>query len=111
MKPGVYRKWAAILHEIVLLLCKRTPDLRNNNLITALLAHTFCDWTEWKTENTLRDVDVQIADIHKAWAAHDPSPVVIFSDEPMGELRIHSPWLETHPTPNSDERTTPNPPN
>jgi len=111
VKPGVYRKWAAILHEIVLLLCKNAPDLRNNNLITALLAHTFSDWIEWKTENTLRDVDIQVANIQEAWASSDPQPVVNFSDELMGELRISAPWLETHPTPNPNECSTPNPPN
>jgi hypothetical protein len=111
VKPGGYRKWAAILHEIVLILCKRTPDLRNNNLITALLAHTFSDRIEWKTENTLRDVDTQVANIQELWASNDPQPVINFSDELMGELRISAPWLETHSTPNSDECSTPNPPN
>lgn len=104
MSSGGYRKWAAILHEIVRLLRTRAPSLRTNNLITALLAHTFSDWTEWKTEQTLQSVDEQIAAIHKTWAAADPSPVVSVSEDLMGELRIHAPWLETPITPDTNER-------
>lgn len=108
MKPGAYRLWAAVLHEIVRLLCKHRPNFRTHNLITALLAHTFSDWIEWKTELTLKDVDLQVAEIHYLWAAEDPSPVISFSEDIMGELRISAPWLETHPTPNPDEPATQN---
>jgi len=93
VKPSGYRIWAAILHEIFQLLCKKQPSLGFNTAVKMLLEHTKSDWIEWRTEQTLRDVDLQIAAIHEAWFAEQPQPQITESES--GELRIQAPWLTT----------------
>ena len=108
MSERSYRLWAALIHEVLRLLCDDRPSLRHHPIVRALLEHSRGDWINWRTELTLRDVDAQIAAIHQQWSADDAPTAPVLTDTGT-ELRITAPWFvttppsrETHEPPASD---------
>ena len=51
-------------------------------------AHSFVDWCEWKTEQTMEDVDAQIEALHMLWDREDDDwrDVIIEEDEETGAI-------------------------
>lgn len=91
-----YRVWAAVIHEITRIFCDANPQLRHNRIVRALLEYTRGDWIEWKTEQTIRDLDAQIAAL-KASECTDTSRTAPVITDDGTELRIRAPWFDPYP--------------
>lgn len=100
-----YRLWAAVTYELLQLFCTHKPGLRGSPWVKRLLAECFPDWIEWKTEQTMTDVDRQTDELHRQWSEaekREQSPVI--TEEPPdysdaqnllgGEMRIRAPWAK-----------------
>jgi hypothetical protein len=101
-----YNVWNAVAYEITTILVDLDTRWINNWLVSAIRKHCFLDWTEWKTEQTMKKVDVQIEEIQKAMKEADDlmytAPVVI-EHKPDGSkaqellggtLQITAPWYK-----------------
>jgi len=57
----------ALCHELALFAIRKWPSLTFNPWIKALLAWCKPDWTEWKTQQTVKKVDEQATELVKQW--------------------------------------------
>jgi hypothetical protein len=57
----------ALLYELAIKLARRFPSLQNSVWLQLLIANCRVDWTLWKTEFTMRQVDKQTKAIKEQW--------------------------------------------
>ena len=57
----------ALCYEITLFAIRKWPPFASNPWVKALLAWCKDDWAQWKTEQTIKKVDEQAADLVKQW--------------------------------------------
>ena len=104
MTTKAYRLWAALLYELMRLICEERHSLRNSWWVKALFKQTRPDWVEWKTELAMRDVEQQIVELHQLWDqqqlnAQQPVITEAAADGSNaqqllgGELRARAPWI------------------
>lgn len=104
MNSKAYRLWAALLHELMRLVCNERLSLRHRWWVKALLDHTRPDWVEWKTELAMREVEQQIVELHQLWDQEQPkAPQPVITEAAAdgskaqqllgGELRVRAPWI------------------
>lgn len=100
-----YRLWAAVTYELLQLFCEYKQGLRNTAWVRAVLKECFPDWVEWKTQQTMADVDRQTEELHQRWAeAEKIEQAPIITEQPAddsnaqqllgGEMRIRAPWVD-----------------
>jgi len=61
----------ALLYELAKWLIERKPALAFSPLMIRLLAWCKPDWEQWKTEQTMKNVDSQAASLVKQWAKEE----------------------------------------
>lgn len=79
-----YNKLNAILYELLTELIEIWPKLKLNPWIRKALDWCRADWVEWRTEQTLEDVDRQAQDIVKEWDAQEKPKYEVIEHEPDG---------------------------
>ena len=57
----------ALLYEVAIWLVAKYPSLAFNLWLTRLIVWCRPDWTEWKTQQTMKSVDKQAAKIVEQW--------------------------------------------
>lgn len=101
-----YNFWNAIAYEITNFLIDLDMRWEQNPLIRSIRSYCFPDWTEWKTEQTMKNVDQQINDLQLQGKAEDDikyvTPIII--EHPSdgsnaqellgGTLQIKAPWYD-----------------
>ena len=71
---------------------------RRNEIAKRVHENWFEHWVEWKTANTMRDVDEQIEELRAEWSDDDALTGWSFTEEtegetPLGgEMRLRAPW-------------------
>lgn len=99
MSTRIFTLWE-ILQALTVDIIRRLWDdgqHLNNKWLKAIHGNWFGIWVEWKADLTMRDVDLQAAEIVSAWEIEDQQPPV-FSEEaegetPLGgEMRLRAPW-------------------
>ena len=48
-----YNIWNAIAYEVTVMLINFDARWMNNKIVNMIRAHSFVDWCEWKTEQTM----------------------------------------------------------
>ena len=99
-----YNIWNAVAYEVTNLLINHDNRWHNNSIVKMIRSHCFLDWVEWKTEQTMTEVDQQVVEIQKEWKRIDDykyvKPIVI-EHKPDGSkaqellggmLEIRAPW-------------------
>ena len=83
-----YNIWNAIAYEVTVMLINFDARWMNNKIVNMIRAHSFVDWCEWKTEQTMEDVDAQIEALHMLWDREDDDwrDVIIEEDEETGAI-------------------------
>lgn len=71
-----YNLLNAILYEICLILLNLKPSWKSNRIISLLMQHCFADWQEWKTDLTMKGVDVQTEKLKEDWQTQENEKVV-----------------------------------
>ena len=58
----------------------------NNKIVNMIRSYSFMDWCEWKTENTMEEVDAQIEALHALWDREDDDwrQVIVETDDETG---------------------------
>lgn len=102
----MYNIWNALAYELTVVLIDYDPRWTNNWLIKLVRSHCLTDWREWKTEQTMKQVDQQIEDLHLAWKQQEQSEFTAptITELPPdgsraqellgGEMRITAPWVQ-----------------
>lgn len=93
--------WKGLAVEIIRIIWDH-GYYRDNPWLQRIHAYWFDYWVEWKTQTTMSDVDKQVEEIQREWAAGDPKPVIIehkpdgskAQDLLGGTLEIKAPWYE-----------------
>ena len=82
-----YNIWNAIAYEVTVMLINFDARWMNNKIVNMIRAHSFVDWCEWKTQQTMEDVDAQIEALHMLWDREDDDwrDVIIEEDEETGQ--------------------------
>ena len=79
-----YNELNAAIYELLIRLIEIWPKLKLNPLVRAALNWCRADWVEWRTEQTLRDVDRQAQEIVKEWEAQEKPKYELIEHEPDG---------------------------
>lgn len=79
-----YTVFNALLYELLIGLIEIWPKLKLNSWIRAALNWCRHDWVEWRTEQTLKDVDRQAQEIVKYWEAQEKPKYEVIEHEPDG---------------------------
>ena len=66
-----YNIWNAVAYEVTVMLINFDARWMNNRIVNMIRSYSFEDWCEWKTEQTMEDVDAQIEALHKLWDRED----------------------------------------
>lgn len=74
----------AVLYEFLIGLIEIWPKLKLNPWIRAALNWCLSDWVEWRTEQTLKDVDKQAREIVKEWEAQEKPKYEVIEHKPDG---------------------------
>lgn len=91
----------AVLYELLIELIKIWPRLKLNQWVSAALNWCRHDWIEWRTEQTLKDVDRQAQKLVKEWEAQEEPKYKIIEHKPDesraqnllgGTMEIKSTW-------------------
>ena len=97
----------AIAYEITNLLISVDTHWEMNPWVKMIRTHSLPDWVEWKTEQTMKNVDTQIEEIKTLMQEQDYETYikpVITEHEPDGSkaqellggaLEIKAPWSDT----------------
>lgn len=78
----------AIVYNIVRILIEGGILSKNNPIVVKILAHCFQDWTLWKTELTLKDVDRQVEEIKETWKEQENLKIVEDFQERYPEAKV-----------------------
>jgi hypothetical protein len=115
-----YNIWNAVAYEITTILVDLDYRWINNRWVSLIRKYCFLDWTEWKTQQTMKKVDKQIEEIQKAMKAEDDlkyvTPVITehapdgsTAQELLGgTLQITAPWYKpstTNEQPNESKQS------
>lgn len=111
-----YNVWNAVAYEITIILVDMDIRWINNRWVSLIRKYCFLDWTEWKTQQTMKKVDKQIEEIQKTMKAEDDLKYVkpIVTEHPPdgskaqdllgGTIQITAPWYKPgKPTSQTDE--------
>lgn len=79
-----YNELNAVIYELLIKLIEIWPKLKLNPWIRAALNWCRADWVEWRTEQTLKDVDRQTQEILKYWQAQEKPQYKVIQHEPDG---------------------------
>ena len=103
-----YNIWYALSYEITNLLIDTDTRWEFNPWVRKIRDYCKPDWVEWKTESTMRTVDLQVGPIKEEWAKQEDEkytkPIVI-EYEPDGStaqdlfggaMEIKAPWYKAH---------------
>ena len=102
-----YNIWNAAAYEITNILIQFDARWQNIQIVKMVRSHCFLDWVEWKTERTMKKVDVQIAELQKEMEqTHLDTYVkpILTEHQPDGskaqellggELQLTAPWLKS----------------
>jgi hypothetical protein len=93
--------WRGLVVEIIRILWDN-GKYRNNALLQKIHANWFDYWVQYKTDNTMRDVDRQVEAIQQEWAKEEPKPIIVEhapdgsrAQELLGgTLEIRAPWYD-----------------
>jgi len=94
-----YNFWFALTYELVQELIHHFASLRQNKIIKQLLIYCKEDWVLWKTELTLKKIDLEVEQLKKDWEKEEQPKFLIIEHEPDeskaqqllgGELEIKS---------------------
>ena len=66
-----YNIWNAVAYEVTVMLINFDARWMNNRIVNMIRSYSFQDWCEWKTEQSMEDVDAQIEALHKLWDRED----------------------------------------
>jgi len=100
----MYNKFNAFIYELILFLCRYYP-LRRNPLIRQILKYCLDDWSAFRAEVAMKEVDKQIEELHEAWKAEEKERLKPVYTESVsdgsnaqnalgGEMRLRSPWAD-----------------
>ena len=78
---------------------------RDNVWLKQIHDNWIIEWIDWKTANTMRDVDDQATAIRKDW--EEPPVVPVFSERLDGETALGGPMQTSHPTLGTFDDLTP----
>ena len=99
-----YNIWYALSYEITNLLIDTDSRWEFNPWVRKIRDYCKPDWVEWKTESTMRNVDLQVETIKEEWAKQEDEkytkPIVIeyepddsaAQDLLGGAMEIKAPW-------------------
>lgn len=81
-----YNIWKASSYEVTNLLIDFDTKWEDNFWVKKVREHCFMDWVEWKTERTMKDVDLQIKLFHSEADYQESlkSKPIIIEHEPDG---------------------------
>ena len=79
-----YSELNAVIYELLIKLIEIWPKLKLNQWVRAALNWCRADWVEWRTEQTLKDVDRQTQEILKYWQAQEKPQYKVIQHEPDG---------------------------
>ena len=79
-----YNELNAVIYELLIKLIEIWPKLKLNPWIRSALNWCRADWVEWRTEQTLKDVDRQTQEILKYWQAQEKPQYKVIQHEPDG---------------------------
>lgn len=74
----------AVTYELLNGLIEIWPKLKLNPWVRAALNWCRADWVEWRTEQTLKDMDRQAQKIVKEWEAQEKPKYEIIEHKPDG---------------------------
>lgn len=57
----------AVAYEVTVMLVDFDARWMNNKIIKMIRAYCFVDWCDWKTEQTMEEVDAQVEALHMLW--------------------------------------------
>lgn len=79
-----YNIWYAVLHEFIVELINKYPNLNGNLWLRKILAWTRPDWVNWRTEQVMLDVSQQAEKLVEMWKTQEPPDHVLIEHEPDG---------------------------
>ena len=88
----------ALCYEALLFAIRKWPSLAFNPWVKALLAWCKPDWTEWKTQQTLKKVDEQAAALVEQWEREERE---IIADKLAGKAQELFPAATITPLPDA----------
>jgi len=83
-----YNLLNAIIYEVVRILADNGILPKNNRIVAQILEHCFHDWTQWKTESTMQDVDRQVEEIKETWKEQENQKIVEDFQERYSEAKV-----------------------
>jgi hypothetical protein len=100
----MYNKFNAFIYELIMFLCRYYP-LKQKAWIRKILDYCLDDWSAFRAEVAMREVDKQIEELHAAWKAEEkqnqkPIYTEKISDGSKaqnilgGEMRLRAPWAK-----------------
>lgn len=84
MTKSNYNFWFALTYELVQELVQHFVSLRQNKIIKQILIYCKEDWVLWKTELTLKKIDLEVEQLKKDWEKEEPPKFLIIEHEPDG---------------------------
>lgn len=98
----MYNKVNALIYELIIFLCRFYP-LKQKPWIRRILDYCCPDWTAFRAEGAMREVDKQIENLHAEWDKQEkekqkPIYTELPPDESKaqellgGEMRLSAPW-------------------
>jgi hypothetical protein len=83
-----YNLLNAIVYEVIRILTDGGILSKNNKIVSQILSHCFHDWTQWKTELTMKDVDRQVEEIKETWKEQENQKIVEDFQERHSEAKV-----------------------
>ena len=71
----------AVAYEVTVMLVNFDARWMNNKIIKMIRAYCFVDWCDWKTEQTMEEVDAQVEALHMLWDREDDDWREVFIEE------------------------------
>ena len=88
----------ALCYEVAMWAADKRPSLRFKPWFIALINWCKPDWTEWKTEQTIKKVDEQAAELVKQWEKEERE---IIADKLASKAQELFPAATITPSPNA----------
>ena len=106
-----YNRLNALVYEAIIFTCRFYP-LRRNPWIRKILDYCLDDWSAFRAEVAMQEVDRQVIEIHEAWTREQKEKEKpIYSEEAPdgseaqkllgGSMRLTSPWTSDRHEPSS----------
>jgi len=97
-----YNLLNAVAYEVTVKLVDFDARWMNNKIVGMIRSYCFVDWCEWKTEQTMDELDAQIEALHLLWGDEedDWSNAFVEEDPDTGKvlgytLEIKGNWDKT----------------